>query len=84
MTLCLKCECVNINGTRCHERGCPNEHEQIYLVDDGTLDTVFRCQTCGEEMRYTRDCDDDRDYDEFVLDTLHELQDEHECYEDEV
>ena len=24
----------------------------IRLTDDGTLDTVFECSECGEEMRY--------------------------------
>ena len=24
-----------------------------YLIDDGTLDTVFRCEDCGQEVRYS-------------------------------
>lgn len=27
----------------------------ITLTDDGTLDTVLRCDQCGEEMRYNYD-----------------------------
>lgn len=28
---------------------------RIQLIDDGTLDTVFQCVDCGEEIRYTWD-----------------------------
>jgi hypothetical protein len=38
------------------------------LTDDGTLDTVLRCRTCGAEVRYTYDPapDSDETYDDFV------------------
>lgn len=26
--------------------------KMIYIVDDGTLDTVFRCSHCGQNIRY--------------------------------
>lgn len=87
--LCNQCECVNINGTRCHESGCPNQHEQIRLGDDGTMDTVFYCAGCSEEFRFTYmaencTCEDDPAecedcYDDFVYECLHELQEDHEC-----
>lgn len=88
--LCNHCECLRINGMRCHENGCPNQHEQIRLVDDGTLDTVFQCHECNEEMRFNFDptscaeCDDITDecnhYDDFVYDCLRECADNHVCH----
>jgi hypothetical protein len=43
------------------------------LTDDGTLDTVLRCRTCGAEVRYTYDRDgaleaalETETYDDFV------------------
>lgn len=86
--LCNNCECININGMRCHEAGCPNQNEKIRLSDDGTLDTVFVCGHCGAEMRFTfqdhpDECDDETGncdcYDDFVYECLHECQDEHDC-----
>lgn len=88
--LCNRCECLNINGVRCHEKGCPNDGEQISLVDDGTLDTVFRCGKCGEEFRFNFqwseggiDGDDEGEYESFRFDCLHELQEEHVCEEND-
>ena len=91
--LCNHCECTTINGTRCHERGCPNQNERIQLVDDGTMDTVFRCAECLEEMRFTFDptncgeCSDDNDEcdhdDDFLYDCLRECADDHECPSDD-
>jgi hypothetical protein len=87
--LCNHCECVNINGVRCHETGCPNKNERISLIDDGTLDTVFKCGECGEEMRFMFDPEellellDPEDpakvYDDFVYRSLRTCQDEHVC-----
>lgn len=88
--LCNQCECVNINGVRCHEGGCPNQYEQIKLGDDGTLDTVFFCDACKEEFRFNFqstdpdpdiDTEDEDAYESFKLDCLRELQDTHECEE---
>jgi len=28
----------------------------ISLIDDGTLDTVLRCDKCGEEFRFNYEC----------------------------
>ncbi len=36
----------------------------VYLGDDGTLDTVFVCDVCGREIRYS---EIDRDEDGCVL-----------------
>lgn len=89
--LCNYCECVNVNGVRCHEKGCRNQDEQIRLVDDGTMDTCFHCDNCGEDFRFTYQPeeaaeDDEFAYDDFVFDCLHELQDDHECetYDDDL
>jgi hypothetical protein len=93
-TLCNQCESFNVNGIRTHERGCQNGGKQIYLGDDGTLDTVIYCGKCKAEERYnfdptSIDCEDCNDsdvaceshYDDFVEDSLREFQDEHECFE---
>lgn len=82
--LCNHCECTTINGVRCHERGCVNEKERIFLGDDGSMDTVFYCLECDEEMRFTYDPseepeDPEEAYDDFVYWALRDAQDEHEC-----
>jgi len=57
----------------------------IYLSDDGTLDTVLACSDCREEFRFNYDPDIELDdtltwtYDDFVLDCIAEIKDEHEC-----
>ena len=82
--LCNHCEAVRINGIRCHEKGCPNSSENINLISDGTMDTVFQCGNCGEEIRYTFDpSDETEEYDDFVFWALRDAQDTHECPEDE-
>lgn len=93
--LCNHCNCVGIQNYRCHEQGCPNERERIFLVDDGTLDTVFRCAACGEEMRYNFDPMNDHAedcevtdgscncYDNFTYNMLRETADEHVCENEE-
>lgn len=59
-----------------------------YLIDDGTLDTVIRCE-CGREHRFNYDPSygdaDDVDlgcgYDEFVDDCIIDVTDTCECHE---
>lgn len=66
----------------------------IYLIDDGTFDTVLRCSECGEEMRYNYDGgmsagdDDDQstreqdalaDYDAWVDGIIEDATNEHQC-----
>lgn len=52
----------------------------IQLTDDGTLDTVFRCTECGEEMRYTFAAGDEEDTcEEFVEWALLDCAETHEC-----
>lgn len=96
--LCNQCECVNVNGVRVHEGGCPNQYEQIRLLDDGTLDTVFDCGACNEQFRFNFTCElihegeadgsgfgrcdngtNEACYEDFKLQCLRELQDEHDC-----
>lgn len=49
----------------------------IQLGDDGTMDTVFYCEKCSEEIRYS---DVDRDDDGYVTDEFFEqVADDHEC-----
>lgn len=60
------------------------------LIDDGTLDTVVRCDNCGNETRLSLDCASDyRDPDtgeltQSAFDTLieNEVEPFHECEED--
>ncbi len=49
----------------------------ISLTDDGTLDTVLRCDTCAEEFRFN--FDSSGDYDAWVEECVAEVSDEHTC-----
>jgi len=52
------------------------------LIDDGTLDTVVRCDSCGEEMRYNYSEDfnfEEYDYDQFLSWALETAAEDHEC-----
>jgi hypothetical protein len=54
------------------------------LGDDGTLDTVIICNSCGEELRYTFDPDasepdGEQAYDDFVTWALEDAADQHDC-----
>lgn len=52
----------------------------IQLCDDGTMDTVFQCKNCGEEIRYSEaDRDEDGDVTE---DFFEQVANEHECEQD--
>ena len=62
----------------------------IHLTDDGTTDTVFRCDQCTQEFRfnYTNDTlpihegmheDDRSDYESWVQECIEEIEAEHEC-----
>lgn len=41
----------------------------VSLLDDGTMDTVFQCDTCGKEIRYS---EVDRDEYGYVLESEYE------------
>ncbi len=72
--LCNRCECINVNGVRCHERGCPNQAELIELLDELPRALVFRCKLCDEVMEFPADAD--------KYESLHECQ-EHVCDPDD-
>lgn len=65
------------------------------LIDDGTLDTVVKCDGCGEEVRFTYangpeevdlDADegqtDQEKYDAYVIGCLEDAEQDHVCGED--
>lgn len=63
---------------------------EFHLVDDGSLDTVWRCAECGEEERFTFTGDDlpedfngtDAEANKIRLTvTLDWAEEEHECAE---
>jgi hypothetical protein len=61
---------------------------KIVLADDGTLDTVLRCDDCNKEFRFTYAGydygdikDDDEAYAAFVADMVNALKEEHVCNE---
>lgn len=60
-------------------------NDRIYLTDDGTMDTVLRCDRCGEEMRYNYDGssegDGEQTYDEFVDWAISDAEKLHDCEE---
>lgn len=64
----------------------------IELTDDGTMDTVLRCDECGEEFRFTyqpgpeeedTDQTDEEAYDAYIESCIEEIEAEHECATDD-
>jgi hypothetical protein len=56
------------------------------LIDDGTFDTVVKCEVCGAELRYTYDaCGDpeagEADYDAFCDWAVGDAAADHVCGE---
>lgn len=49
---CEKCGEIGTKPDHC-ERGRHARIPEVWVADDGTLDTVFECQECGEELRYS-------------------------------
>lgn len=43
---CDQCEALMINGTFCHETGCPNTHSR-YDADEDCWIAQRKCFTCG-------------------------------------
>ena len=39
--LCSNCDCIRINGLKCHETGCPTAY----------LDEVRECKECGADYQ---------------------------------
>lgn len=60
---CDQCELLSINGTTCHETGCPNQGKKWI---DGEWVGFYACFHCGCETREgeTCDCTEPIDWDE--------------------
>jgi hypothetical protein len=58
----------------------------IYLTDDGTLDTVLRCDECGEEIRYSSPYDANEPFnrDEWIDEIIADEELEHVCNEESI
>lgn len=64
---------------------------EIILLDDGTLDTVFRCSDCGKVFRfsYQSECDDfgtdgnEDDYEIYRNHIWQQVKDGHQCDDSE-
>lgn len=51
-----------------------------HLTDDGTMDTVIKCDICGEETRYSYQIDGGDDtYDEWVRGCIADFDRDHMC-----
>lgn len=69
----------------------PQSKRRMDLVDDGTLDTVFKCGDCGGEERYNfledyageEESDDEREYKHFLEWALSDAEEQHECQNEE-
>lgn len=57
---------------------------KMFLIDDGTLDTVFQCEKCGKWERYSHDGDIGIERDSIGQVTPEEMarvENEHTCEE---
>lgn len=52
---CSQCQAVCVNGTPCHETGCPNERHECFECDTLVPKGVRLCDDCFDELQ--------RDYD---------------------
>jgi len=83
-----KRHCWNCTGEGCS--GCRWDVVPTFvLADDGTMDTVIRCEACGREERFNFACGpDDEDgteytYDAFVADCIEQCEADHVCEDDD-
>ena len=53
---CDRCEMVSINGTPCHEHGCPNMGA-TWNPEEQTWVRYFECGECGDDVRQGEQCD---------------------------
>lgn len=53
---CDQCEALMINGTFCHETGCPNSRK-TWLPDEGDWVKFLECFDCGCDVREGDSCD---------------------------
>jgi hypothetical protein len=54
---CDQCEMLSINGTPCHEIGCPNA-KKTWVPDRGWVRFV-ECSVCGCDVELGESCDCD-------------------------
>lgn len=53
------------------------------LLDDGTLDTVVKCDRCGREHRFNFEPSFEDGYETFVDECLTEVDEECDCWRSE-
>jgi hypothetical protein len=53
---CNQCEMLSINGTGCHEHGCPNSRK-TWVPERGEWVTFVECFYCGCEVEAGESCD---------------------------
>lgn len=53
---CDQCEAMMINGTFCHEVGCPNSRK-TWLANEGEWVKFLECFECGCDVREGDACD---------------------------
>lgn len=52
---CNQCQLLGINGTPCHERGCPNSRKS-WVPDRGDWVLFVRCFHCGCDVEAGTNC----------------------------
>jgi len=69
--------CTTGTCPTCREADPDPDDRGFAIVDDGTLDTVVRCDHCGGEVRYS--WDGEGTYDEHVAYALDDAAEQHVC-----
>lgn len=57
----------------------PGARMKLFLIDDGTLDTLFECPVCGMEERYSSDGIERDEYGNVLPEEMARVSEEHEC-----
>ena len=57
----------------------PGARMKLFLIDDGTLDTLFECPDCGMEERYSSDGIERDEYGNVLPEEMARVSEEHEC-----
>lgn len=72
---CDRCQMLSINGTACHEIGCPNMGK---VWEDGEWVKYHECYICGCDVRLGDNCDcqDDVEGETDQADFKRDLEDE--------
>lgn len=53
---CDQCAAAMINGTFCHETGCPNERK-VWIPEEEQWVRFYDCFECGYPVRAGESCD---------------------------